>query len=93
MQSLFVAVLVPEMLVSLFMLNIISAFRQVHLWATVSKTVRLMLSDLCPVCPVCFSVTLMYCGQTIAWINVKLGMQVGLGLGHILLEGDPAPLP
>jgi len=24
---------------------------------------------------------------------MKLGMQVGLGPGHILLDGDPAPLP
>ena len=34
-----------------------------------------------------------YCGQTVGWIKVKLGMQVGLGLGHIVLDGDPAPLP
>jgi len=24
---------------------------------------------------------------------MKLGMQVGLGPGHIMLDGDPAPLP
>jgi len=24
---------------------------------------------------------------------MKLGMQVGLGPGHIVLHGDPAPLP
>jgi len=24
---------------------------------------------------------------------MKLGMQVGLGPGHIVLDGDPAPLP
>jgi len=24
---------------------------------------------------------------------MKLGLQVGLGLGHIVLDGDPAPLP
>jgi len=24
---------------------------------------------------------------------MKLGMQVGLGPGHIFLDGDPAPLP
>ena len=24
---------------------------------------------------------------------MKLGMQVGLGLGHVVLDGDPAPLP
>jgi len=44
------------------------------------------------VCPV-LSVTLVYCGQTVGWIKVKLGMQVGLGPGYIVLDGDPAPLP
>jgi len=34
-----------------------------------------------------------YCGQTAAWIKVPLGMEVGLDLGHIVLDGDPAPLP
>jgi len=32
-----------------------------------------------------------YCGQTVVWIKMKLGMQVGLGPGHIVLNGDPAP--
>jgi len=44
-------------------------------------------------CPVCLSVTLVYCGQTIGWFKVKLGMKVGLGPGHIVLDGDPAPPP
>jgi len=39
------------------------------------------------------SVTLVYCGQTVGWINMKLGVQVGFGPGHIALHGDPAPLP
>jgi len=40
------------------------------------------------------SVTLLYCGQTVGWINIKLGMPVGLGSGHIVLVGDPAsPFP
>jgi len=42
------------------------------------------------VCPV-LSVTLMYCGQTVGQIKMKLGMQVGLGL-TTLLDADPAPL-
>jgi len=45
------------------------------------------------VCPNCLSVTLVYCGQTVGWIKVKLGMQVGLGPGHIVSDGDPAPPP
>jgi len=46
-------------------------------------------------CPVvsCLSVTLVYCGQTVGWINMKLCMQVGLGPGHIVLDGDPATPP
>ena len=39
------------------------------------------------VSPVCLSVTLvysMYCGQMVGWINMKLGMQVGLSPGHEL---------
>ena len=45
------------------------------------------------VCPVCLSVTLVYCGQTVGWIRMKLGMEVDLGPSHIVLDGDPAPLP
>ena len=38
--------------------------------------------------------TLVYCGQTVGWINkMKLGTEVGLGPGQIVLDGDPAPLP
>jgi len=33
-----------------------------------------------------------YCGQTAGWIKMPLGMEVGLGPGHIVLDGDPAPL-
>ena len=33
----------------------------------------------------------MYCGQTVRQIKMKLGMQVGLGPGHIALGEDPAP--
>ena len=32
-----------------------------------------------------------YCGQTAAWIKMPLGMEGGLGLHDILLDGDPAP--
>jgi len=41
------------------------------------------------------SVTLMYCGQMVGWIKMPLGMEVGLGPGHIVLDGewewDPPP--
>ena len=62
-------------------------------WATVCKTVCPVLSVHCPVCPFCLSLTLVYSGQTVGRIKMKLGMQVGLGPGHIVLGGDPAPLP
>ena len=62
---------------------------------------RPMLSDRCPVClSVCLSVglsvlsvTLVHSGQTVGRIKIKLGKQVGLGSGHIVLDGHPAPLP
>jgi len=34
-----------------------------------------------------------YCGQTAGWIKMSLGMEVGLGPVHIVLDGDTAPLP
>jgi len=60
--------------------TLVSNFTVLH-WATVYKTVRPMLSDSClsvlscPFlsCPVCLSVTLVYCGQTLGWIKMKLG--------------------
>ena len=49
-----------------------------------------ILSDHClSVLPV----TLVYCGQRAGWIKMTLGLQVGLGPGHIVLDGDPAPRP
>ena len=35
----------------------------------------------------------MYCGQTVGWIKMKLGMRVGLGPGHNVLDGDPSSPP
>jgi len=35
----------------------------------------------------------MHCDQTVGRTKMKLGMQVGLGPGHIVLDGNPAPLP
>jgi len=48
-----------------------------------------MLSDRCLFC--LSSVTLVYCGHTVRWIKTKLGVRVGLGVGHMVLDGDPAP--
>jgi len=49
-----------------------------------------MLSDRCLSV---LSVTFVHCGQTVGRIKMKLGMQVGLGPGHIVLHRDPAPPP
>ena len=35
---------------------------------------------------------LVYCGQTVGWIKIPLGMEVGLGPGDIVLDWDPVPL-
>ena len=34
-----------------------------------------------------------YCGQTAEWIKMPFRTVVGLGPGHIVLNGDPAPAP
>ena len=62
----------------------------VHFWATVSKTVHPVLSVRCLTV---LSVTLVYCGQTVGRIKMKLSTQVGLCPVHIVLGGDPATLP
>ena len=36
----------------------------------------------------CMCVTLVYCGQTVGWIRMSLGTDVGLGPGDIVLDGD-----
>jgi len=38
-------------------------------------------------------VTHVYCGQMVGWIKMILGVQEGLGPGHIALDRDPAPPP
>jgi len=34
-----------------------------------------------------------YCRQTAGWIKMPLGTEIDLSPGHIVLDGDPAPLP
>jgi len=54
-------------------------------WATICKTVHLCYLSV-------LSAMLVYCGQVV-WIKMKLGIQVGLDPGHIVLDKDPAPRP
>ena len=44
-------------------------------------------------CLSCLCVTLVYCGQTVGWIKMLLGTEVGIGPGHIVLDGHIAPFP
>jgi len=61
-----------------------------HFWATVCKTVRPVLLDHCPVCLfVCLSDAGVLWTK-VGWIKMKLGMQVGLGPGHTVLEWRPS---
>jgi len=48
---------------------------------------------LCLSCLSVLSVTLVYCGQTVGWINMKLGMVVDwwASAQATLLDGNPAP--
>ena len=56
-------------------------------------TVVLCLSVCLSCLSVCAVGVLWPSGQTVRQIKMKLGVQVGLGPGHIVLDGDPAPLP
>jgi len=42
-------------------------------------------------CPVCLSVTLVYCGQMVGWIKLPLGTEIGLGPGNVAIDWDRAP--
>jgi len=45
--------------------------------------------SLCATGPLsCLSVTLVYCGQTVAWIKMLLSTEVDIGTGDIVLHGD-----
>ena len=39
----------------------------------------------------CLSLTLVHCGQTVAWTKMLLDKEVGLRAGDIVLDGDTAP--
>ena len=49
--------------------------------------------SVCLSCLSVLSVTFVHCDQTVGRIKMKLGIQIGLGPGHIVLDGDPAHPP
>ena len=68
-------------------------------WATVCETVRTMLSDRCLSVSLsflsvlsCLSVMLVYCGQKVGRIKMKLGVWVGLSLATLCSMGTQLPL-
>jgi len=56
-----------------FLLTIRERWQRYRFWATVCKTVRPMLSDRCLSVLSVLYVTLVYCGQTVGRIKMKLG--------------------
>jgi len=72
-----------------FLASLLLHFCPCNFWVTVCKMVRRMLSYCCLSMCVCL-VTLVYCGQTVGWISMPIGMEVGLGPGHCV-RWDPAP--
>ena len=80
--------MVQDIKIGLLLGRLIFLIKIAIFWATVCKTICPMLSNYSLSClSVCLSVTLVYCGQTVGQIKMPLG----LGPGHIVLYGDPAP--
>jgi len=69
-----------------------SELAYIGFWATVCNTLRPMPWDCC-LSPVWLSVTLVYCGQTVGWIKMKLSMEVGFGPGPSARWGTQLTLP
>jgi len=55
---------------------------------TILVTVRPMLRYRCPVYMSYLYLMLVYCGQTVGWIKMPLGTEIGLRLGDTVLDGD-----
>jgi len=59
-----------------------------HFWATVTSNGYATGPLSCLY--LCMHVMLVYCGQTVEWIKIPLTKEVGLDLGDIALDEDPA---
>jgi len=57
------------------------------------KRFALCYRSVLSVCLSCLCLTFVHCGQTVGRIKMKLGLQLGLGPGHIVLDGDPSAPP
>jgi len=53
-------------------------------------TIKLRIKIVRKGIPTRMSVAFLQYGQTVGWIKMPLGKDVGLGPGHIVLDGDPA---
>ena len=62
------------------------------LWATVTSNDSPYATGLLSCLSVC-NVGVLYCGQTVGWIRMPLGTEVGLGPGDITLDGNPSFSP
>jgi len=89
-ESRFVTVLLSTFLCSRSLKDV--SVRWDVFWATVASNGSPYATG--PLfCLSCLSVTLVYCGQTVGWIKMPLGTEVGLGAGDMVLDGEPAPFP
>ena len=55
-------------------------------WSCCVLHFKFPLISVYTVLSVCQSITFVRCRQTVGWIKMKLGMQVGLGPGHTVLD-------
>jgi len=76
------------MYVNLFTMGLVFGRPFVKRFALCYRTV--VLSVCLSVLSVCLSICDVGVLWPNGWIKVKLGMEVGLGPGHIVLDGDPA---
>jgi len=68
-----------------------SAVKREVIFVTLVDPLLLCYIDFCSDCVSVCLVMLVYCGQTVGWIKMPLGAEVGLGPGDIVLDGGPSP--
>ena len=63
------------------------------IWTTITSNGNGSPYTMVPLSILCLSVPLAYCGQTVEWIKIPLGTEVGLDPDDIVLDADPAFTP